>query len=119
MQKINKMYAWVATDEDGGEGIIAHMNSVGQWMPLVGADRARIEAHREFVVGMRKEINKPISLIEFSDRKVLEVLGADKLNGDEGVGFIYHDGTPREWDDDSDLEKMWRKSDPADDASGG
>ncbi len=82
MQKINKMYAWVSTDEDGGEGIIAHMSSVGEWMPLVGADRARIEAHREFVVGVQQMIKRPISLIEFSDRKVIEVLDlADDASG--------------------------------------
>ena len=82
MQKINKMYAWVSTDEDGGEGIIAHMSSVGEWMPLVGADRARIEAHRARAKKIGKEMRHPISLIEFSDRKVIEVLDlADDASG--------------------------------------
>ncbi len=45
-QRIEKLYAWVAEDADG-EGIIGvHMPNNGQWLQLIGSDRAAIESHR-------------------------------------------------------------------------
>ena len=44
--RIDKLYAWVAEDADG-EGIVSvHLPSSGQWLQLVGPDRAAIEGYR-------------------------------------------------------------------------
>lgn len=45
-QTIEKLYAWISHDPDG-EGIIGAYLGAG-WLPLVGADRARIESLRRF-----------------------------------------------------------------------
>lgn len=73
MQKINKLYAWVATDKDGGEGIIASQRN-GLWFPMVSADRARVETLRAEVIDIGKISGLPIALLEFSERRVVEVL---------------------------------------------
>ena len=45
-QKIRRLYAWLVTEADGGEAIAA-VHLANTLIPLVGADRARIEGHRE------------------------------------------------------------------------
>ena len=41
--KIEKMYAFVAKNEDGDEGVMA-FRAKDAWMPMVGADFKRIES---------------------------------------------------------------------------
>lgn len=48
-KKITSLYAWIATEADGGEGLPAmHTVIDGQeyFMPLMGADMARIKSLR-------------------------------------------------------------------------
>ena len=73
-QKIVKMYAWIATEPDGGEGVVAIRLPDGMWMPLVGADRERIDSLRKQAVGIMRDTNMPIALKEFSTCTVLEEL---------------------------------------------
>lgn len=53
--KIEKLYAWVATHEDGEEGVPA-TSLGGLIFPLVGADRERIESLRE---AAREALRRP------------------------------------------------------------
>lgn len=72
MPRINELWAWVATDEDSDdEGVMAAYNpNMGGWVPLIGADRDRIESYRELVTDMAQ--GKPIRLIRYLNREVIE-----------------------------------------------
>jgi hypothetical protein len=68
-QKIEKLYAWVATEPDGGEGVCGmSITLLGGMVPLVGADRARIESCRRHAEEARKETGYPLRMVEFSTR---------------------------------------------------
>jgi hypothetical protein len=68
-QKIEKLYAWIATEPDGGEGVCgASIPELGGMVPLVGADRERIESYRRIAEQARKATGFPIRLVEFSTR---------------------------------------------------
>ena len=74
-QKIERLYAWIATEPDGGEGVTAHNVVIaGREMmaPLVGADKARIESYRSHARDVARLSKCPVRLVEFSVRTVLE-----------------------------------------------
>ena len=70
--KINEMYAFVATEEDGTEGIPA-VRMGNTFYPLVGADMDRIESLRHLAQGFADE-GVPIKLVRFSTAEILETL---------------------------------------------
>lgn len=41
--KITELYAFIAKDKNGHEGIMGIRNSKGEWMPLIGADVEMVE----------------------------------------------------------------------------
>lgn len=47
MNKIDKMYAFVATDPNGSEGVMGFMSD-GVLVPMVGADMRRIDSLKPF-----------------------------------------------------------------------
>jgi hypothetical protein len=69
-QKIERLYAWVATEADGGEGVCA-MSLMGTMMPLVGADMERIESLRAHARSVAVASGCPVKLVEFSTRRVV------------------------------------------------
>lgn len=72
-QTIDALYAWVATEPDGGEGIVAA--SIGEWMmPLVGADIDRIKSLRQFAETAHRQSGYPVHLVRFFGREDLEEL---------------------------------------------
>jgi hypothetical protein len=73
---ITEIYAWVLTEPEGGEGIpaIPAITLGGSIMPLVGADRARIESLRQFALNVRRTTGCPVRLVRFGSRTVLEEL---------------------------------------------
>jgi len=72
-QKIEKLYAWVATEPDGGEGVCAmSIPSLGGMVPLVGADRARIESLRPHAAAVRTATGFPVRLKVFGSGVVLD-----------------------------------------------
>ena len=69
-QKIEAIYAWVATESDGGEGICsALMGDVH--MPLVGADRQRMESLRPYAEAAARHFGVPVRLVRFSTLETL------------------------------------------------
>ena len=77
-QKITELFAWVATEPDGSEGVCAHEVVIdGRRMiaPLVGADRARIQSYRGFADTIAETTGRPIRLMRFSNAETLERLG--------------------------------------------
>lgn len=81
MPEIERIYAWVVTEPDGGEGVPAIKMPVegpeGEdeycIMPLMGADRARIESLREFALQCR-HMGLPVRLLCFDHRTEIERL---------------------------------------------
>ena len=65
--KIEEMFAFVSEDETG-EGIVGYMMPDGMWMPLVGADVARVDSLRPAAEKIARDTGKPIRLIKFSNR---------------------------------------------------
>lgn len=69
MPKIEQMYAFVAV-QDGDEGIIG-FNSPGSggWVPLVGADMARVEDYRIIARKIGEMSNIEVQLLKFTNRE--------------------------------------------------
>lgn len=70
--KISEMYAFVATEEDGTEGIPA-VRMGNTFYPLVGADLDRMESLRYLAQGFADD-GVPMKLVRFSTAEVLETL---------------------------------------------
>lgn len=75
MPKIDEMYAFVVEDSGPDDEGIIGMNTKGGWMPLVGADMARIESLRPIARNIAYQLGKPVKLLHFDNRKELEVIG--------------------------------------------
>ena len=74
-QAIEAMYAWVATEPDGGEGVCAmNIPALGGMVPLIGADIDRIKSLRPYAEQTREITGYPVRLVRFSAREDLEVL---------------------------------------------
>jgi hypothetical protein len=71
---IDALYAWVATEKDGSEGVCAHMLPTMGMVPLVGADMDRIKSLRRFAENARALTGCPVRLVRFSMREDLEEL---------------------------------------------
>lgn len=72
-KKITEVWAWVCEEEDGGEGIPAF--GQGQlMMPLVMADRERIEAMEDIAIHLQKLSGRPFKLIRFHQMEVVKRL---------------------------------------------
>lgn len=76
MPKITEISAFIAEDTGpDDEGITASWAGPGQgWMPLVGADQARIASLRPLAQQLADSQGKPIKLVRFSVREVIEVI---------------------------------------------
>ena len=74
MPKITEMYAFVSEDtgpED--EGVVAEKFG-GVWMPLVGADMARVESLKPLARMVAKKTGKPLKLLRFTNRELMEII---------------------------------------------
>jgi hypothetical protein len=72
-QSIDAIYAWVATEPDGGEGICS--TQIGPMhMPLIGADMDRINSLKSRAEMVRHITGYPVRLVRFGSRDDLEVL---------------------------------------------
>lgn len=73
MPRIERIFAFIAEENPQDEGVVA-MKIGTSWMPLVGADMARIESLRPIAQDIAKATGKTIKLIVFETRKELEYL---------------------------------------------
>lgn len=71
-KQIIDFYAWVATEPDGGEGVPAIDIGGGVIMPLVGADRERVESLRPHAMAVCHMLGHPIKLVRFHGIETLE-----------------------------------------------
>ncbi|GAG78541.1 unnamed protein product [marine sediment metagenome] len=80
MPRIEEMYAFIV--EDSGpddEGVMAMQTGLGDdgqslWLPLVGADMARVNSLRSIAQGIGRQIGKKVTLVHFTNREDLEVI---------------------------------------------
>ena len=71
-KKIDKIYAWICTEPDGEQGIPAFQHG-DICMPLIGADKERIESQRHIAEQVAAD-GLPVELVCFSGREVLETI---------------------------------------------
>ena len=78
-RKICKLYAWIATEPDGGEGLVAaYVPGTGGWTPLIGADRARVESFRSHAEATVEATGATISLKVFDGGTVIDTIESAK-----------------------------------------
>ncbi|MFA6972511.1 MAG: hypothetical protein WC208_14095 [Gallionella sp.] len=65
---INEIFAFVATETDGSEGIIG-MNLDGQWFPLVGANMARVNSLYPVAKEIQLRTGRPFRVLKFSNKQ--------------------------------------------------
>lgn len=73
-KRIERLYAWVVEEADGGEGVAAISTPALGWTPLVGADLERMESMRDFALAIRHQLGRPVVLKEFGCGTVIETL---------------------------------------------
>lgn len=66
-QKILSMWAFTQVDVDDTEGVIAFLDK-GAWLPLVGADLARVHQLTPIAQIVANETQRPVTLVHFSTR---------------------------------------------------
>lgn len=69
---IDEIFAFVAVNDEG-EGIISFPGPVG-WIPLVGADTARVNLLRTQAQIVADAENWEVRLVKFTNREELEVI---------------------------------------------
>lgn len=74
MPRIEEMFAFVAEDTGPDDEGIVGVNTPGGWMPLVGADMARVKSLRPVAQGLAKGLGKKIKLLHFTNRTEVEVI---------------------------------------------
>lgn len=64
---ITEMFAWVVEEADGGEGIPASSRLVlGHLVPLLGADRERVNSLRAEARYISDLVGRPVKLVRFA-----------------------------------------------------
>ena len=79
MPKIKEMYAFIVEDsgpdDEGVIGIESMEGTSGHiWLPLVGADMARVESLKPMARDIGHQIGKRVTLVHFTNREDLEVI---------------------------------------------
>ena len=77
MKIINEMYAYIAVDGDGDEGVCAFW-SEGSWYPMVGADQERTDALRDMAQSIANETDTTLELRRYSGVEMLETITPDE-----------------------------------------
>ena len=72
--KVIALTAFVFTDCNGEEGILAMQQKNGEWMPLIGASEERIESFRSYAEKIARRMNCPVQLVKFSVREEIETI---------------------------------------------
>ena len=75
MPKIEVMYAYIAHEkgDSDDEGVTA-FKLAGVWLPMVGADEARMKSLKSTAQEIANETGQKITLVKFSVRTDLETI---------------------------------------------
>lgn len=68
---INEIWAFVSRDDDGNEGVVGATMG-GVFMPLIAADKDRLDSLRPLAKDMLRLSKKKIFLVKFSQRSEIE-----------------------------------------------
>lgn len=71
--KIKEYYAYIATDENGNEGLPA-ADIGGIRCPLVGADMLRMEQLKPYAKDVAEITGRGVKLVKFSKREIIGVV---------------------------------------------
>lgn len=71
MPRIEEMYAFVAEDSGPDDEGLIGMNTGSGWMPLVGADMARVESLKPIAREIAEATGKKIKILHFTQREEL------------------------------------------------
>ena len=85
-EKIDAVYAFIATDEGGSEGIPAFVSDNNLTIPMIGADMDRVEHLRPIAEQMALGKGIIITLAKFGNREDLERFVPENVNGGEASG---------------------------------
>jgi len=72
LETITEIWAFVASDHNG-EGVVG-MKIRDTWMPLIAADRDRLEGLRPMAMQIAVETGKTIKLVKFTTREEVETI---------------------------------------------
>jgi hypothetical protein len=79
-KKIEELWAWICTEPDGGEGVVATSGLVaGMLMPLVGADAERMKSLEAHALAIGRLTGLPVRLERFRGSLFLEKLADHAL----------------------------------------
>lgn len=70
---IEELFAWISVHPDGSEGVLSWRFG-DTHLPLIGADKERIESFRRHAELVRQATGYPIKLVRYSTRTELERL---------------------------------------------
>lgn len=72
-QKITELFAYICTEEDGGEGVPA-IQLGNMAAPLIGADTKRMHSYRQAAQDVANMTKRPVRLAVFRAMEVLETI---------------------------------------------
>lgn len=100
MAIIRELFAFLAENGPGDEGLAAFRDNVMGWMPMVCSDFDASERLKSIGRDLAAESGKPIRLVRFSVREVLETYGPSAACPDCGstdpIQHRYHKPRPGE-----------------------
>ena len=70
---IEQLFAWVAVDPDGTEGVCNALCGE-QHIPMIGADRGRMDEFREHAEIIAVQSGWQVILVQFGERRVIDDL---------------------------------------------
>jgi hypothetical protein len=74
---ITRIYAWIARDADGIDGIVAWPVNSGLIMPLVGADMERAVSLETLARAAARARGVPVTLVRFERAETMRVVEQD------------------------------------------
>jgi hypothetical protein len=77
MLRIDELYLFISVDEHGEGVCAAPLGGDGSMMPLVAADRTRLDQLMPWAQMIAKMTGKKIKLIKFTERTVIKEIGLD------------------------------------------
>ncbi len=73
--RITEMWVFVSQDDEGNEGVCAApLLGPGSYVPLIAADKARLDSLREVAAHIAAHTNKTIRLVKFYRREDVEAI---------------------------------------------
>jgi hypothetical protein len=78
--RVTEIWAWLAVGDDNEEGIVAFQGPDG-WLPLVMADRTRLDSLRSLAEEIARQGDKTLHLVRLSAREEIDSLPPGKKDG--------------------------------------